>query len=144
MDILFNVVPSHPVRLKVLDENGKPVTAAFLIEDDRKRIYPNVSKRLAPDFYFQKQVYRSDGDTINLPDGSFKLTVSRGPEYVPEVRRIALAGPQEWLFRLVRWIDPSRYGLVPRRSPHPFGRMLALREPNRRCAAEGHVAADHG
>ncbi len=113
VDILFDVVPSHPVRLKVLDENEKPVTAAFLIEDDRKRIYPNVSKRLAPDFYFQKQVYRSDGDTINLPDGSFKLTVSRGPEYVPEVRRIALAGPQEWLFRLVRWIDPSRYGWYP-------------------------------
>src|SRR4051812_31858102 len=110
VDILFNVVPSHPVRLKVLDENGKAVTAAFLIQDDLKRIYPNVSKRLAPDFYFQKQVYRSDGDTINLPDGSFKLTVSRGPEYVPEVRRVALAGPQEWLFRLVRWIDPSRYG----------------------------------
>jgi hypothetical protein len=110
VDILFNVVPSHPVRLKVLDENGKPVTAAFLIQDDLKRIYPNVSKRLAPDFYFQKQVYRSDGDTIDLPDGSFKLTVSRGPEYVSEVRRVALAGPQEWLFRLVRWIDPSRYG----------------------------------
>ncbi|MEN3338061.1 MAG: hypothetical protein V7647_1737 [Acidobacteriota bacterium] len=110
VDVLFTIVPSHPVRVRVLDEAGKPATAAFLIQDDVKRLYPNVSKRLAPDFYFQPQVYRSDGDTINLPDGSFTLTVSRGPEYVPEVRHVALAGPQEWLFHLVRWIDPSRYG----------------------------------
>ena len=113
IDVLFTIVPSHPVRLRVLDEHGKPATAAFLIEDEAKRIYPNISKRLAPDFFFQPQVYRSDGDTINLPDGAFKLTVSRGPEYLPEIRRIALAGPQEWLFRLVRWIDPSRYGWYP-------------------------------
>jgi hypothetical protein len=113
IDILFTVLPSHPVRLRVLDEQGRPVTAAFLVEDEAKRIYPNISKRLAPDFYFQPQVYRSDGDTIHLPDGSFKLTVSRGPEYLPEVRQIALAGPQEWLFRLVRWIDPSRFGWYP-------------------------------
>ena len=110
IDVLFTILPSHPIRLKVLDENGQPVTAAFLIEDEVKRIYPNISKRLAPDFYFQPQVYRADGDTINLPGGAFKLTVSRGPEYLPEIRRIVLAGPQEWLFRLVRWIDPSRYG----------------------------------
>jgi hypothetical protein len=113
IDVLFTAAPAHPVRLKVLDEKGQPATAAFLIEDEWKRIYPNISKRLAPDFYFQPQVYRADGDTINLPDGAFKLTVSRGPEYVPQVRRIVLAGPQEWLFRLVRWIDPSRYGWYP-------------------------------
>lgn len=113
IDVLFTAVPSHPVRLKVLDENGQPATAAFLIEDEVHRVYPNISKRLAPDFFFQPQVYRTDGDTLNLPGGAFKLTVSRGPEYVPEVRRVALAGPQEWLFRLVRWIDPTRYGWYP-------------------------------
>ena len=113
IDVLFTAAPSHPVRLKVVDERGQPATAAFLIEDEVQRIYPNISKRLAPDFYFQPQVYRTDGDTIHLPDGAFKLTVSRGPEYVPEVRRVALAGPQEWLFRLVRWIDPTRYGWYP-------------------------------
>ncbi len=113
IDVLFTAAPSHPVRLRVVDENGAPTTAAFLIEDELKRIYPSRSKRLAPDFYFQSQVYRSDGATITLPDGSFKLTVSRGPEYVPQTRRVALAGPDEWLFRLVRWIDPTRYGWYP-------------------------------
>ena len=47
-----------------------------------------------------------------------------------------------WLFRLVRWIDPSRVRLVFRRSSHPFRRLLALREPDRRRDARGHVAAD--
>jgi len=110
IDILFTSVPAHAVRLRVVDEHGEPTTAAFLVKDERDRIYPTVSKRLAPDFYFQPQVYRADGQTIQLPSGSFMLTVSRGPEYLSETRRVALAGPDEWLFRLVRWIDPSRYG----------------------------------
>ncbi len=110
IDILFTALPAHPVHLRVVDEHGQPVTAGFLIQDEVNRIYPNISKRLAPDFYFQPQVYRADGDTIHLPSGSFMLTVTRGPEYVPQTRRVALAGPQEWLFRLVRWIDPARFG----------------------------------
>jgi len=110
IDILFTAAPAHPVRLRVVDERGEPTTAAFLVKDDAERIYPTASKRLAPDFYFQPQVYRADGQTIDLPSGAFTLTVSRGPEYVPQTRRLTLAGPDEWLFRLARWIDPSRYG----------------------------------
>ena len=124
------------------DEHGEPTTAAFLVKDDAERIYPTASKRLAPDFYFQPQVYRSDGQTIELPSGSFTLTVSRGPEYVPQTRRLVIAGPDEWLFRLVRWIDPVALWLVLRRSPHSFCRVLALPESDRRGDARGHVAAD--
>ena len=110
IDVLFTSVPAHHVRLRVVDEHGEPATAAFLVKDHAERIYPTSSKRLAPDFYFQPQVYRADGESIDLPSGSFTLTVSRGPEYLPQSRRVALAGPDEWLFRLVRWIDPARYG----------------------------------
>jgi hypothetical protein len=110
VEILFTAAPAHPVRLHVVDERGEPTTAAFLVKDDTERIYPTTAKRLAPDFYFQPQVYRRDGQTIDLPSGAFTLTVSRGPEYVPQTRRLTLTGPDEWLFRLVRWIDPSRYG----------------------------------
>ena len=110
VDILFTARPAHPVRLRVVDERGEPTTASFLVRDEAERIYPTASKRLAPDFYFQPQVYRADGQTIDLPSGAFTLTVSRGPEYVPQTRRLTLAGTDEWLFRLVRWIDPSRYG----------------------------------
>jgi hypothetical protein len=110
VDVVFTAVPAHPVRVRVVDERGEPTTAGFLVKDDADRIYPTASKRLAPDFYFQPQVYRADGETIDLPSGSFMLTVTRGPEYVAQTRRVALAGPDEWLFRLVRWIDPARYG----------------------------------
>jgi len=113
VDIVFTALPAHTVRVRVVDETGKPATASFLIKDDADRVYPTVTKRLAPDFYFQPQIYRANGETISLPAGSFTLTVTRGPEYTAETRRVALAGPDEWLFRLVRWIDPTRYGWYP-------------------------------
>jgi len=64
----------------VLDENDQPTTAAFLIRDAQKRIYPSIAKRLAPDFAFHQQIYRSDGETLKLPDGAYTISLSRGPE----------------------------------------------------------------
>jgi hypothetical protein len=113
MAVLFTAVPSHPIRVRVQDERGTPTTAAFLIRDAQGRVYPNVSKRLAPDFFFQPQVYRRDGGTIALPAGSFTVTVSRGPEYVPQTRTVAVSGPTELAFRLERWIDPPKDGWYP-------------------------------
>lgn len=110
IEVLFTARAAHPVRVRVTDEKGNPTTAGFVVKDDADRLYPTASKRLAPDFYFQPQVYRRDGQTIDLPSGSFTVTVSRGPEYVPQTRRVVVGGPDEWLFRLIRWIDPSRYG----------------------------------
>jgi len=108
VEVLFTALPAHPVKLRVQDEHGEPTTAGFLIRDDLDRIYPHISKRLAPDFFFQPQVYRADGQSVSLPAGEYTLTVSRGPEYVAQTRRVSVAGAQELLFRLVRWIDPSR------------------------------------
>jgi hypothetical protein len=110
IEVLFTAAGAHPVRLRVQDEQGKPTTASFLIRDEAERIYPNISKRLAPDFFFQPQVYRADGETIGLPSGRFTVTVGRGPEYVPQTRRVDVTGPQELSFRLERWIDPARDG----------------------------------
>ncbi len=110
IDVLFTARAAHPVRLQVRDELGAPTTAGFLIKDELDRIYPNISKRLAPDFFFQPQVYRRDGEVIHLPAGAFTITVSRGPEYVPQTRRVVVAGPQDLAFALERWIDPSRDG----------------------------------
>jgi len=108
LDILFTALPVHHVRVRVQDEQGRPTTAAFLIRDTQGRLYPNASKRLAPDFFFQPQIYRADGSTIDLPTGSFTIVVSRGPEYVPHTARIDVPATQEVSYRLSRWIDPAR------------------------------------
>src|SRR5712691_4019675 len=70
VSILFTALPARLVPLRVRDENGKPAVASLLIRDGFGRIYPNPTKRLAPDFSFEPQIYRSDGESIRLPDGA--------------------------------------------------------------------------
>jgi hypothetical protein len=110
IEVLFTAAPAHPVRIRVQDENGRPTTAGFTVRDGLDRLYPAISKRLAPDFFFQPQVYRRDGGTIELPPGEFTVTASRGPEYAPQTRKFSVAGPMELAFRLLRWIDPALEG----------------------------------
>ena len=73
-------------RCACATRHGRPTTASFVIQDKVGRVYPARSKRLAPDFFFQNQIYRADGETVRLPDGDFTVTCGRGPEYVPETR----------------------------------------------------------
>ena len=108
--IVFNALPAYPVRLRVQDEEGRPAMASFLIRDRLRRVYPSQSKRLAPDFPFQPQVYRMDEDTILLPAGAYTVTCDRGPEYDAQVQELVVAGPAELSCRPARWIDPSKYG----------------------------------
>jgi len=109
--VLFQVAPSRDVTLRVRDENGRPVMASFRIKDKAGRVYPARSKRLAPDFFFQEQIYRADGETVRLPAGEFTVTCGRGPEYIPETRTLTLNGSSAALdFRLRRWIDPPARG----------------------------------
>lgn len=112
MVVLFNALPARPLRLRVQDENDTPTIAAFTIRDSLDRLYPNPSKRLAPDLFFQPQVYRADGDTIALPEGSYTITCSLGPEYLAQTKHLELTekGPEELSFNMQRWIDPSKYG----------------------------------
>ncbi|MGH9406547.1 MAG: CehA/McbA family metallohydrolase [Terriglobia bacterium] len=112
LTILFKIAAARPITLRVLDADGKRTMASFIFKDSEGRIYPNPAKRLAPDFYFQPQVYRYDGEHITLPAGSYTATFTGGPEYVTETRQFSVtaAGPREVTFHLQRWIDPARYG----------------------------------
>ena len=84
---------------------------AFVIRDQSGRVYPSPNKRLAPDFAFQSQVYRLDGETIKLPDGVYSVEFSRGPESLVEKRSLTVKGePQTVSFQVKRWIDPARLG----------------------------------
>jgi hypothetical protein len=110
--VLFHAVPSHSMGLRVTDDGGGATTASFIFRDAWNRLYPNKSKRLAPDLFFQPQVYRVNGETIRLPDGSYEVTCTGGPEYIAESRQIEVRGAntQPLSFQLKRWINPAHYG----------------------------------
>jgi hypothetical protein len=109
--ILFTVRPSAEVTLRVADEKKAPTTAAFVIEDARGHVYPSPAKRLAPDFAFHPQVYRTDGETVRLPEGVYEFEVTRGPEYLPARQTVTVGRePMSAVFALERWIDPAARG----------------------------------
>ncbi|MBI3666186.1 MAG: CehA/McbA family metallohydrolase, partial [Acidobacteria bacterium] len=111
VDILFSAKPATKVTLRVLDFNDQPTTASFLIRDGLGRVYPSQAKRLAPDFAFQPQVYRGDGEALLLPPGDYTVEYTRGPEYHKKVQQLHVEDrPMEVAFRLERWIDPAKMG----------------------------------
>ncbi|MSU66783.1 MAG: hypothetical protein EXS38_11950 [Opitutus sp.] len=111
VDLLFNCLPAREIKLRVLDENGAPATASFLVRDAQGRIYPSQAKRLAPDFAFQPQIYRADGETLRLPDGAYEVEFRRGPESIPEKRRLTVEpATRDWRFQVRRWFDPAKLG----------------------------------
>jgi hypothetical protein len=110
-ELHFRIAPSYERTFRILDENGKPATASFIIRDSYKRPYPTLGQRLAPDFFFQDQVYRGDGEKERLPAGVYTISYGRGPEYLVKSTTVTLGdGPQTLDFALERWIDPSRFG----------------------------------
>jgi hypothetical protein len=112
MDVLFNAQAATPVTLHVKDENGQPGMASFVIRDRLRRIYPARSKRLAPDFFFQPQIYRDDGEQVYLPKGYYTFEYTGGPEYRTHTKEVAVADskPMDVAVQLDRWIDPAKFG----------------------------------
>jgi hypothetical protein len=110
--VLFTAIPARPVTLRVHNENGDPAMASFIVRDKLGRLYPNPAKRLAPDFFFQPQVYRADGETLRLPVGQYTVTYTGGPEYLTGQKEVTVdaKGPSEIEFHLDRWFDPATYG----------------------------------
>lgn len=109
--VLFHCRPAREITLRVSDDKGEPCIASFLIRDRAGRVHPSQIKRLAPDFGFQQQVYRGDGESVRLPDGEYEIVFQRGPESLPETRQVKVdAATKEWSFQVKRWIDPAARG----------------------------------
>ena len=104
--ILFDSLPAVQVSLQVLDFDRSPTTAHFTFRDQRGRVYPARSHRMAPDFFFHDQVYRSDGESIALPAATYDVVYSRGPEYKVHRQQITIPDEEthDLSFRLERWI----------------------------------------
>jgi hypothetical protein len=142
MSILFTIMPSVKVELSVKNDDDKPVMGSFIITDSVQRlqtnnyrltyaqnefgviskrlvgIYPLPSRRMAetddyPDFYFQPQIYRFDGEHVSLPSGTYKIAYTRGPEYISQTLGIEVhkgVSKMHQAFRLKRWINMASLG----------------------------------
>lgn len=114
--VLFDVKPAIAVKLNVLDDDGSPTIGRFQFVDRQGHVFPPQPKRLAPDLFFQKQIYRADGETVLLPPGEFTMYYGRGPEYRWIKDTLHIAQPKrgsaapEISVRLERWVNPMKYG----------------------------------
>ncbi|MBS0208753.1 MAG: CehA/McbA family metallohydrolase [Planctomycetes bacterium] len=110
--VLFNIRRATTVRLSVREADGTPSTARLTFRDHTGRVFPPQAKRLAPDFFFQPQIYRADGETVTLPPGELTMQSSRGPEYRLEERTVTIPDAPEATLdvHLKRWIDPPAFG----------------------------------
>ena len=110
--VLFRVNRGVQVSLNVIDPDGSPTTGKFVFRGPQGEVYPPQAKRVAPDFYFQEQVYRKHGSTVLLPPGPIEIAYSRGPEYRVLTKTVIIPDQtsHELDFKLERWIDPSKFG----------------------------------
>jgi hypothetical protein len=109
---LFDCRPCVTVKLEVQDDDGTPTMGQFVFRDDRDRVYPARSKRMAPDFSFHDQIYRQSGEHVLLPPGRYRVMYTRGPEYEVLERDIDVPAAKEHTerFRLRRWISLAAKG----------------------------------
>ncbi len=113
LPILFQCRPSVEVPLSILDDDGEPTVCSLLVRDLQGRVYPNPSRRLAPDFFFHEQVYRADGESLELAPGRYRVTTYRGPEYLEQAYDVEVSdevAPAPLKIELRRWIHMAKHG----------------------------------
>ncbi len=112
LPVVLTARPAIPVPLSIHDTDGHPSYAKLVFRDQLGAVYPPQSRRLAPDLFFQKQIYRRDGEVVLLPPGEFTLESSRGPEYRVQRQtvRVPLGEPTPIKVDLVRWVNPMEAG----------------------------------
>ncbi|HSG69357.1 MAG TPA: hypothetical protein VLA12_03025, partial [Planctomycetaceae bacterium] len=110
--VLFDVRPAVRVKLSIFDHDGTQTVGKLELTDGRGHVYPPQARRIAPDFFFQKQIYRKHGESVLLPPGRFTLKASRGPEYRILERQITIPEREdvELAIKLQRWIDTEAWG----------------------------------
>ena len=111
-NILFNCLAAHTIKLSILDFDHTPTAASLLIKDAYGHILPSYTKRLAPDLFFESQIYRYNGDTIYLPSGNYSVEYNRGAEYVKGSKNFEVTNKanQSLGINLIRWINPNKMG----------------------------------
>ncbi len=112
LPVLFDIQPAVPLRLSISDHDGSASIARLEFRDAHGRVFPLQAKRLAPDFFFQPHIYRTDGEVVFLPPGRFDVWFSRGPEYLVKHTQVDIRpdGPNELAIELQRWYNANDFG----------------------------------
>lgn len=110
--VLLDVKPAVTVKLDVADDDNRPTTARLTFTDAQGQVFPPQARRLAPDFFFQKHIYRANGDSVLLPPGEFTMEASRGPEYRTVRSKVTIPAAEGTTLqiKLVRWINAADFG----------------------------------
>ncbi len=110
--VLLDVKPAVTVKLDVKDYDDRPTTARLTFTDAQGHVFPPQARRLVPDFFFQKHIYRANGDSVLLPPGEFTMEASRGPEYHTVKSKVTIPAAKETTLpvKLKRWIDAADFG----------------------------------
>ncbi|WP_395749647.1 CehA/McbA family metallohydrolase [Prosthecobacter sp.] len=110
--VLFDVRPAVTVKLDVKDFDGTPTTARLTFTDAQGHVFPPQARRLAPDFFFQKHLYRASGGSVLLPPGEFTMEASRGPEYHTVKTKVSIPLAKEMTLpvKLERWMNAADLG----------------------------------
>lgn len=121
LDDSVQTIANSELRLVAAQRDLRPNFLSFKdykVPPSLVGIYPLPSRRVAaydeyPDFFFQPQIYRSDGEHVQLPPGKYNVTFTRGPEYISQKMQLVVpAGVKDHSasFQLKRWIDMSKLG----------------------------------
>lgn len=121
LDDSVQTIANAGVRLVAAQRDWKSIFSSvkdYKIPATLVGIYPLPSRRVAaydeyPDFFFQPQIYRSNGEHVLLPSGKYNVTISRGPEYIQQRTQLVVpVGVKNYSasFQLKRWINMSKLG----------------------------------
>jgi hypothetical protein len=121
LDDSVHTLANADFRLAAAQLEFKPSIKAgeeFSVPGKLVGIYPLPSRRVAafdpyPDFFFQPQIYRTDGEQVQLPAGKYKVTFTKGPEYIPQTMVLTIpTGVESYQasFQLKRWIHLAKLG----------------------------------
>lgn len=125
LPVLFRIDHPATVQLNIIDDGDSTAMAALYVTDSIDRMpgrlakyYPLPGRRVAafdryPDFFFQKQIYRKSGETVELPAGRYHVAFTRGPEYVMQHRELTVppaTDSMEVTFELKKWINLQKLG----------------------------------
>lgn len=118
-DGIQRTIPDDQEARKNTDYRLKMASSEYMTSPKHLQgIYPLPSRRLAstdeyPDFFFQPQIYRTNGEHVYLPPGKYHVLFTRGPEYLAQTKELIVPVGVDTMhvsFNLQRWINLASEG----------------------------------